>query len=294
LLVNFDGSAYNIFFKDERANLLAERQINDPAIESVKIGFEAMAKTIGKRWKELGAEELSRYKELAKVDTERYRAEMDAYNHDLAMNGRREREEASRKRMENAGIQPASQAGIPSFGGSGFHQTQQQQQRQQPIGGETTGELAGTYLLGHASADPLHAQLQATATGMGNAAVSQLDLLLAEALQQPGFQGLSGILSTTPQGRSSLQDYVLMNSLEQQQQNIQRMEGRLGQGRLSHHQPIPSTPAPIGSSLVASVSQHGASPASQLLMATLRLQTAQQLIVKSMQGRNGSNASWGA
>jgi len=92
-------SAYNIFFKEERARLLAERQALGAAAGE-KIGFEKMAKTIGKRWKELSAEELGRFKLLAKDDTERYRREMDAYNHDLAMKGRRDREELSRKRMK--------------------------------------------------------------------------------------------------------------------------------------------------------------------------------------------------
>jgi HMG (high mobility group) box len=279
-------SAYNIFFKDERAKLLAARQMNDPSAESAKIGFEAMAKTIGKRWKELTAEELSRYKELAKEDTERYRTEMDAYNYDLAMKGRKEREESSRKRMEEAGIQQDSQAIIPSLAGSDIHQ----QQQQRPNEGNAVGHLAGTHRLGYLSAGLLPAQLQASATA--NSAVSQLDQLLAEALRQPGFQGLGGTLSAAPQRRSSLHDQLFLNILQQQQPNSRLMEGQLGQSGLSHYQPLACTPAPTTRSLMASISQHEANPASQHLMASLRVQ--RQLIIQQMQGTSGRNASWGA
>lgn len=189
--------------------------------------------------------------------------------------------------MEEAGIQPDTRAGIPS---SGIHQQQQQQLN----GGVTMGQFAALHLLRRAPAGPLPAQLQATAAGMATSGVSQLDQLLAGALQQPGFQGLSGLLATAPKRRSSLQDQLFLNSLEQQRQNSRRMEGQRGRGGLSHHHPLASTPAPSSHSLMASIYQHEASLESQHLVATLRMQYAQQLIAKTIQGGNGSNASWGA
>ena len=94
-------SAYNIYFREERAKLLAAGRALGAG---EKIGFEKLAKTIGKRWKELSEEQLERFKKLANEDTERYRREMDAYHLDLAMKGRKEREEMARKRQEEAGV----------------------------------------------------------------------------------------------------------------------------------------------------------------------------------------------
>jgi len=82
-------SAYNIFFREERERMLKEHMEaakaargdddNDEPLPGPKIGFENMAKTIGKRWKALSEDELARYKELAKEDMERYKVERDSY-----------------------------------------------------------------------------------------------------------------------------------------------------------------------------------------------------------------------
>lgn len=80
-------SAYNLFFREERERMINEHRqtaqaargdTNEPLPEP-KIGFENMAKTIGKRWKALSEEEMARYKDLAKEDMKRYRRERDAY-----------------------------------------------------------------------------------------------------------------------------------------------------------------------------------------------------------------------
>jgi hypothetical protein len=112
-------SGYNIFFKEERARMLAESsgkrgpgetegegEIKDnnevPPAKGVKIGFEAMAKTVGKRWKALPEEELARYKSMAKLDMERYRREMDNYHVDLAKRSRLECEDMLRTQQATA------------------------------------------------------------------------------------------------------------------------------------------------------------------------------------------------
>mmetsp|Transcript_1516 Transcript_1516/g.2371 ORF Transcript_1516/g.2371 Transcript_1516/m.2371 type:complete len:465 (-) Transcript_1516:411-1805(-) len=86
-------SAYNIFFKEERAKILesataeghpAPGHENDTEDRKTraphgKIGFENLAKTIGRRWKSLNPSHLERFKVLAHEDMERYRREMDEY-----------------------------------------------------------------------------------------------------------------------------------------------------------------------------------------------------------------------
>ena len=81
-------SAYNIFFREERERMLKEHEQNARAargegsnepLPEPRIGFENMAKTIGKRWKALSDEEMARYKKLAMEDMERYRRERDNY-----------------------------------------------------------------------------------------------------------------------------------------------------------------------------------------------------------------------
>ena len=100
-------SAYNLFFKDERAKMIAELGIDDsseggknedgddngstkkrkadadsdqPAPKKSKgVGFAPMAKKIAAKWKTIDETSLEKYKEMAANDMERYRKEMDAY-----------------------------------------------------------------------------------------------------------------------------------------------------------------------------------------------------------------------
>lgn len=44
-----------------------------------KIGFESLAKLIGKRWQELDSAEVDKYKKLADKDAQRYKAEMEVF-----------------------------------------------------------------------------------------------------------------------------------------------------------------------------------------------------------------------
>jgi len=90
-------SAYNIFFKEERKKLIeevqgklssqeefAESSLDDT--ETVKrrkkhhgIGFEEMAKEIGKRWKKIDADRRAVYGKKAEDDKKRYKAELEVH-----------------------------------------------------------------------------------------------------------------------------------------------------------------------------------------------------------------------
>jgi len=116
-------SAYNIFFRDERANILAgipdkdedeeevDEEENEEGVDGAKkkssgkkrkrpphgkIGFESLAKIVGQRWKELKPDELAKYKKLADADMVRYRAEMESY-----VAKQREGLEQSREHLDN-------------------------------------------------------------------------------------------------------------------------------------------------------------------------------------------------
>jgi hypothetical protein len=93
-------SAYNFFFKEEREKIL--KVLNDEEAENSqdeksedyltpeqivslkkeggKVSFEEMGKIIGRRWKNINPDKLSKFQELANDDTERYKQEMQAYN----------------------------------------------------------------------------------------------------------------------------------------------------------------------------------------------------------------------
>ena len=75
-------SAYNAFFREERAKLLAaleETQTGDFQ-KNARIGFEDLGKEIGKRWRELPASRLDYYKDIAKQDSVRYQRELHKWS----------------------------------------------------------------------------------------------------------------------------------------------------------------------------------------------------------------------
>lgn len=114
-------SAYNLFFKDERAKILEAKKdasavASPPPTEGEEDKkksslFETMAKTIAKRWKEIGKDELEHYTALAKEETARYRKEMEIYNRKLLENHSKE----VKKRREKG--QTTSQSGGGSSSG---------------------------------------------------------------------------------------------------------------------------------------------------------------------------------
>ena len=67
-------SAYNLFFKDERARILKEN--NHEGVG----GFAHLAQTISAEWKKISAPALAKYKDLADQDMKRYRQEMKHFH----------------------------------------------------------------------------------------------------------------------------------------------------------------------------------------------------------------------
>jgi hypothetical protein len=67
-------SAYNIFFQKERPKVLRFGDESAP-----KVGFQELAKTVGKRWGLLGTEDRKEYEILAEKDKIRYRTAMEAF-----------------------------------------------------------------------------------------------------------------------------------------------------------------------------------------------------------------------
>ena len=78
---------YNFFFRDERAQILAEReeQAKTTGKEPDKTDFfSILGKTIAARWKSKTEEDRQKYKEMAAKDMKRYRAEMELYHESIA------------------------------------------------------------------------------------------------------------------------------------------------------------------------------------------------------------------
>lgn len=81
-------SAYNIFFKEQRANLQGEPK----GRKKSKFGFEELGKKIGALWKQLGPEEKKIYQDQAKIEMERYQKEMEQYQTNVKKKARLETE----------------------------------------------------------------------------------------------------------------------------------------------------------------------------------------------------------
>ena len=77
----------NFFFREERANILSEStKKSEGGEEAEPTSFEDIGRIIGQRWRAIDPEELSKYKEMAKKDSDRYRDEMKSfYNDELTL-----------------------------------------------------------------------------------------------------------------------------------------------------------------------------------------------------------------
>jgi hypothetical protein len=94
-------SAYNFFFQKERRTVL---QDGDSSDKSKNVGFENLAKIIGKRWARLKKEDHKEFEELAHKDSIRYRKEMKKFNSAKHISS-----------PEQYGLTAPSHIGSPSF-----------------------------------------------------------------------------------------------------------------------------------------------------------------------------------
>lgn len=80
-------SAYNFFFREQRAKILEEREeeARRKGVAPDKSDlFAILGKTIAGRWKSQTEDQKAKYKALASDDMKRYRADMDTYHETIA------------------------------------------------------------------------------------------------------------------------------------------------------------------------------------------------------------------
>uniref|UniRef100_A0A7S4M730 HMG box domain-containing protein n=1 Tax=Odontella aurita TaxID=265563 RepID=A0A7S4M730_9STRA len=70
-------SAYNLFFKEERAKIAAA---NAAFSGNSKVGFRDLARTVGRRWKSIDRLERERCENLASLESTRYKREVEEYH----------------------------------------------------------------------------------------------------------------------------------------------------------------------------------------------------------------------
>ena len=84
-------TAYNFFFKEERQKLLQEKRKTFKPTKKANgrvkhgVGFALMAKTIAKRWKQLGPEERAKYDELADQSLKQQKEKMRKYKAQVSL-----------------------------------------------------------------------------------------------------------------------------------------------------------------------------------------------------------------
>eukprot|EP00934_Nitzschia_sp_Nitz4_P002161 Nitzschia sp. Nitz4//scaffold99_size76975//62655//63638//NITZ4_005583-RA/size76975-processed-gene-0.55-mRNA-1//1//CDS//3329560871//2161//frame0 len=105
-------SAYNVFFKETREDILAKSKENDEP----KVDFQTMAKEIAARWKTLGKQERDRVELLAQKDMLRYRDEVKAYEEEMVKKSRSQREAAAAEKelsSKRSAVEEAAAARSP-------------------------------------------------------------------------------------------------------------------------------------------------------------------------------------
>lgn len=125
-------SAYNFFFKEERAKInaiahneegSAELKEKDPELadeilsklrkEDGKVSFEEMGKVIGRRWKVASQERKEYCNELAGRDTERYKEAVEKYNQKKEELREKNKRAAELQYSEMAAAQAQHNSGMP-------------------------------------------------------------------------------------------------------------------------------------------------------------------------------------
>ena len=96
-------SAYNVFFKETRAEILASKQGAKDGVD-----FQSMAKEIAARWRKLEPKEKERVEGLAKEDMTRYRDEVKAYEEEMVRRNRKEREEFTSLQQDTTNPTPSA------------------------------------------------------------------------------------------------------------------------------------------------------------------------------------------
>ena len=158
-------SAYNIFFREERALLLGtkdndkddgdeegdgdkEKSKSKGGKTKTKLGFEMLAKTIGKKWKALSDEKLQQFKALAEEDMERYKQEMYEYHQNLAKKRKALQDQIDTPSTDKSPPPPEQESANESMHDDLQQKLQRlQQQRQQQIR-EQEEEAGAAHLLG--------------------------------------------------------------------------------------------------------------------------------------------------
>jgi hypothetical protein len=134
-------SAYNFFFKEEREKILkvvlaedpdkcenepdGEDYLDEVALgklrkEGGKVSFEEMGKLIGQRWKNIDADRLTRFAELAAEDTERYKKEMADYNGRQELKMRNEALKPTAPAFSRTDMNKQAMAGMPDPSRGGY------------------------------------------------------------------------------------------------------------------------------------------------------------------------------
>ncbi len=89
-------SAYNVFFKETREEIIATNVNKEGEKRDHKLDFQTMAKEIASRWKILEKQERDRVEKLAKKDMLRYRDEVKVYEEEIVKKNREQHEEAAK------------------------------------------------------------------------------------------------------------------------------------------------------------------------------------------------------
>jgi HMG (high mobility group) box len=137
-------SAYNLFFRKERALLLgddadkAEQEKGKKRVHRKthgKIGFAQMARIIGAKWKTLPEEEKSEFEEVAGKEKKRYAEELAGWKEEQKRKAALERKNSKAKGKDSA------MAGDGDDGGSMSENHQQEALKMQMMQGMSRGNL---------------------------------------------------------------------------------------------------------------------------------------------------------